>query len=212
MVFDGKMKGFHEIFLLLILLCCITGLESAHTLTLDPIEPHHPGDPVVISGTKPEETSRMGIEVFPIQYWEYACRFGETNHAKHFRFVLQYLSETLNDAPFVKLVRFNPDKTQSYIQYPNCPDHILIHPYVPFGPGNTRWNAELKMSGKKESWNPGSYIVLVWDASGQVLYSETYQPNGWDTSGDYVYPATMRGNIWDLENKQECVNRIFSIQ
>jgi|GEM_PF-5921354 len=212
MVFVGKMKGFLEIVLLFTLFCCITGLGSAHTLTLDPIEPHHPGDLVVISGTKPEETSRMGIEVFPIQYWEYACRYGETTHAKHFRFVLQYLSETLNDAPFVKLVRFNPDKTQSYIQYPNCPDHILIHPSVPFGPGNISWNVELKMSGKIGPRNPGSYIVLVWDASGQVLYSETYQPNGWDTSGDYVYPATKRGNIWDLENKQECVNRIFSIR
>jgi hypothetical protein len=50
--------------------------------------------------------------------------------AKHFRFVLQYLSESLNTAPFAKFIRFNPDKTQSFIEFPFCPDHILSHLFV----------------------------------------------------------------------------------
>lgn len=190
----------------------ITGFGSAGHFTIDPIGSHIHGEPFTISGIKPENTSRIGIEVFPLSYWEYACRFGEMSKAKHFRFVLQYLSETLNTAPYVKLVRFNPDKTQSYQEYPPCPDHILSHPFVSSGPGNSRWSTRIGETGQGRYLKPGTYRILVWDGSDQILYSDTYQPNGWDVSGDHIYPATFRGNVWDLENKQECVSRVFSIR
>ncbi|MFH0966612.1 MAG: hypothetical protein V1862_02865 [Methanobacteriota archaeon] len=198
--------------ILLTFTMCVACLGDARTLTIDPIQTHHSGEPFTISGTKSEDTAQIGIEVFPTRYWEYACQFGKQARAKYFRFVLQYLSETLNNAPYVKLVRFNPDKTQSYIEYPRCPDHILAHPSVPGGPGNTRWSVPMGDPGQGRPLQPGSYVILVWDASGQILYSDTYQPNGWDISGEYVYPATMRGNVWDLENRQECANRVFSIK
>ncbi len=199
-------------FLIIIIIAEIFTVCNAGQITIDPVGPPAPGDSLTLSGTKPENTSRLGIEIFPARYWEYACRYGEMTHAKHFRFVLQWITESLNNAPFVKLVRFNPDKTQSYIVYPNCPEHILIHPYVPSGPGREKWSLNLDQKAGRRNLRPGSYIILAWDASGQILYSDTYQPNGWDTSGKYLYPATMRGNIWDLENKQECANRIFSVR
>jgi hypothetical protein len=157
-------------------------------------------------------TSQIGFEIFPSDYWNYACRYGEIAGANHFRFVLQYLSETLNNAPFVKLVRFNPDKTQSYIEYPACPNHILGHHYVPCGRDKNHWEAKIGDTGRGRYLQPGSYVILVWDSSDQVLYSDTYQPNGWDTSGRHVYPATMRGNVWELENKQESVKQVFRIR
>lgn len=181
------------------------------TITIDPINIHQSGEIFEITGTTTDPScKRIGMEIFPTPYWDNACRIADMAHAQRIRFMVQHATESIKTVEQVKLIRYNPDRTESYIFYPPCPDYFRTSALVRSIHGKKAWVVTVG-GNEGQIMTPGEYLVFVWDATDQWLYTDTYQPNGWDISGDLVYPATFRANVWDDENRQNCTKATINI-
>ena len=185
---------------------------ASPSIGIDPISIHQSGETFEITGTTTDSScTRIGMEIFPKPYWDNACRITHTDNAHRFRFMVQYITDSIQTAELVKLIRYNNDQTESYIFYPPCPDYIKNFAQVHSQHKENSWHVSVGDRRERRYLNPGAYILFVWNASNEQEHPDTYQPNGWDITGNHVYPAAIRANIWDLENRQNCTKAFMTI-
>lgn len=129
---------------MLLLICLVPG-DASGLLIIKPVGNVHSSESFEISGTVSDPgCNRIGIEIFPRQYWEKAKKIAKDRRSKGFRLVLHSVVHMINTAEAVSmngvytgvfLNIYNPDETTAYLPAPSCPDHRLHFCPVKHQPG-----------------------------------------------------------------------------
>lgn len=202
------------IFLIFAVFATAVQAETNGSVTIDPIGDHASGEKFNITGTVTiPNCKKIGIEIFPKAYWESACQYAKTDNAGRIVF-MEIPSTKENFHPTgIKLMRFNPDGTQSYQELERSKDHWnSVTPVEKTTLDKKRWSIQVQNNENGTPFSPGSYHVNVWDASTQVQKHDNTLANGWDIIKQKVYPSTAMINIWDSKNEKDMQYAEFSIR
>ena len=202
-------------FLFILGVCAIPCLAEANqTITISPIGDHTSGEKFNITGTTTLQTSKkIGIEIFPKKYWDSAVEYGKVDNAGRIIFMeIGSTKENFNPSN-IKIVRFNPDGTQSSEEQNKPFDHwTSVFPLVKSSAAERQWSFQIEKNENGKPLSPGSYHVNVWDASTQVQHPGNTLGNGWDIIHKKIYPSTARANVWDIKNQNDVEYAEFTIR
>lgn len=193
--------------LILIFGICVTSTvaENNQTITLNPIGTHTSGEKINITGTTSiDKCKQIGIEIFPKSYWDSVSKYAKGDSTGKVVFnPVAITSENIHPTG-INLVRFNADETQSPQNMDLPKDHVLITgPVTKNGPKEKTWSVVIDKNDNGKPLSPGTYQVIIWDATNQKQNYDNSMPNGWDIVHQKIYPSTGRINLWDAANQED---------
>lgn len=188
--------------------------DPNQTIKIDPIGTHGSGEAFPITGiTTIEKCKKIGIEIFPTQYWDEACDFAKEDETSRIVFNPIASSKEKFNPSGVNLIRFNADGTQSAVQMESVTNHLnVVIPVEKGDSGEKVWKYQVETDENGNPFSPGTYHVHVYDASTQVDKHDNPMANGWDINDKKIYPSTARVNIWDEKNQQDMISSEFVIR
>ena len=189
----------------LIITGMVTFAEANQTIVVDPIGTHQAGEKFTITGTTTiDKVKKIGIEIFPKEFWNEAEAYARVNNSGKIRFKELAASADSANTTGINMVRYNLDGTQSYQTIDVPEDYALILvPVKKDSSGKVTFSAEINEKVKKVPFQSGRYHVNVYDASTEIERPGTIMPNGWDVITKNVYPSTTLSNLWDDRNKKD---------
>ena len=214
----GK-RQFINLFLIGIFLGIIIAItpafaETNQSFKIDPIGVHASGEKFNISGTTSiEKCKKVGIEIFPKEFWNYADKFAKDGGDG--RIVFNEIASTKErfHPTNIKLIRYNPDGTQAQEELTPSQDHFAsVFSVNKSSSGEKRWSVQIEKNENGKPFSPGSYHVNIWDASAQVEKHDFPYPNGWNVITQKIFPSTARVNIWDKNNQKDLQYAEFTIK
>lgn len=193
---------------------CSPGIQAdpGQSFLLNPIGTYTSGDLITINGTTThEDWNRIGIEIFPKQYWDTVCAFGNEGSGKVVFNLIASSAENY-DPSCITLVRLNTDGTRTMQIMNITRDHVLITgPVEKTVLALKHWSVQIEKNDAGSPFSPGVYQVNVWDATNQKPDYDNPYPNGWDVSHTRIYPSTGRVNRWDDANRKEMFSVVLNI-
>lgn len=203
------------------LVCQVIG-DNSCLILVDPVDNVKSSKPFSVSGSATGLCcKRVGVEIYPKNYWEKASYIADIRKAKGFRFsllsVIQSITDegiTGNDETYwgVFLHIFNPDGTIAYQSAPSCPNHrIHFAPVIQSSKEKGRWSTIFNTDNDRRMLTPDIYELLVWDATDQSIYVNTHIANIYDPKNHKIYPTTKKGPIWEPDNEKELICKTFEV-
>jgi len=183
-------------------------------ISVNPIGTIKAGEKFNVTGTTTiEKVKKIGIEIFPKEFWDTLVTYAKEENAGKVRFKELPSAGDLANSTGINMVRYNPDGTQVYQTVAIPKDYALvIVPVTKDAAGKTTFNAEINEKVKKIPFQKGRYHMNVYDASMEIERPGTLMPNGWDIIKQKAYPSTTFSNLWDPRNEKEMVYVEFTIQ
>jgi len=142
---------------------------------------------IILSGhVTSKDCKQVGVEIFPLLYWEKAGELARNRQAKGFKLSLLSVIQNINTAKSdsngdtyggIFLYIFNPDGTITYLPAPPCPDHQIQFAKVMEKSGKKCWAKSINERKNRHRLSSGTYVVLLWDATNQRIYTDTHIEN-----------------------------------
>lgn len=182
-------------------------------ISIDSIDITDSSQQIILSGhVTSKDCKQVGVEIFPLLYWEKAGELARNRQAKGFKLSLLSVVQNINTAKSdsngdtyggVFLYIFNPDGTITYLPAPPCPDHQIQFAKVMEKSGKKCWSKSINERKYRYRLSSGTYVVLLWDATNQRIYTDTHIENIYDVIHGFIYPTTGSGLIWDQKNRKK---------
>ena len=187
--------------------------DAEPAITINPVGNHQSGEKFNLTGTTTiENCKKIGIEIFPKDYWDSLSEYAMINNTGKVKFREFAVTSDNSNPAGINLVRYNSDTTQSYQPFEICSDHFTaVFPVKKDSNGQLHWTADINKNDNGTSFAPGKYHVNVWDATNQVDRQGVLMPNGWDIISKKIYPSTNMVNVWDPKNQKEMQYVEFNI-